>query len=189
MRKWIALFSHTGSEIVSVSRALGKTPAKIITNQSPDSKNINKNIKKLAHASCSPGMRNVIYTKNSPDIADYRRLFDEDALVTLHGWMRIIPKCICEEYEIYNLHPGLITKYPELKGKDPQDKVFEVLDDPEDVGCVIHRVIGEVDSGEVVMERSARNVFPSSKLLTPYLHTMASDMWIDYLNTKLYYYG
>jgi folate-dependent phosphoribosylglycinamide formyltransferase PurN len=47
-----------------------------------------------------------------------------DAIVTLHGWLRVIPAYVCERSRIYNGHPGLITKYPELKGKDPQVRAF-----------------------------------------------------------------
>ena len=43
-------------------------------------------------------------------------------LITLHGYLRIIPENICKQCKhIYNGHPGLINMYPELKGKDPQE--------------------------------------------------------------------
>ena len=173
MRDWIALFSRTGTEIANITDRLGHAPRKTITNKSPGDK-INSRVPK------------VMYVRNTPTEDEYGAFLTPGALITLHGWMRIIPDSICKEYEIYNLHPGLITKYPELKGKDPQDKVFTLPDLPETVGCVIHRAIGEVDSGEVYMERSTQNTFPSSSRLTEYLHDMSTDMWVDFLSHQLH---
>jgi len=98
--------------------------------------------------------------------------------------LRIIPDDICKHYEILNLHPGLITRYPELKGKDPQWRVFDMFNLPSRVGCVIHRAVAEVDSGEVLMERSSHNHYPNGDVLCRHLHWMASDMWVDYLETQ-----
>ena len=181
MRKWVAMFSHTGSEIVNLSKRIGKTPTKIITNQTPTSKNIHPEIKNFPE---------VVYTKNNPKVADYDHLFKncDDALISLHGWMRIVPGSICKQYDIWNLHPGLITKYPELKGKDPQENVFNMLNPPDEVGCVIHKAVEEVDSGEIFMERSTSNSFYSVRSLESCLHDMAEDMWEDFLNTKLYFH-
>ncbi len=182
MRKWIAMFSHTGSEIVNISKEIGKIPAKVITNADPNSKNIHPEIRKFPE---------VIFTKANPKPIDYDRFFGDvdHALISLHGWMRIVPGSVCEKYEIWNLHPGLITEYPELKGKDPQKKVFENKQKTYDnVGCVIHRAIAEVDSGDIFMERSTRNNYNSPKILEKYLHGMAGDMWVDFLNHKLYFH-
>ena len=49
----------------------------------------------------------------------------DNTLITLNGWLRIVPPDKCAKYNIYNGHPGLITKYPELKGKDPQQRMWE----------------------------------------------------------------
>lgn len=171
MRPWITMFSHTGSEIASISRRLNTTPDKIITNKPFDAPDLN------------PDLHDVCFVPKRPTIDDYHDMFKDhaDALITMHGWMRVIPDEICKQYDIINLHPGLITRYPELKGKDPQRKVFDMHNTPSRVGCVIHRAIGQVDSGEVLMERSTHNVFPNSDVLTRHLHWMASYMWCDYL--------
>lgn len=173
-KKWIALFSHTGSEIINISNKLGIQPDKIITNKPPGSKDIHKSI------------TDICYTSATPVLMDYQQLLDEDAIITLHGWMRIIPGSICKSHEIYNLHPGLITKYPELKGIDPQKKVFSSGSKTYDyVGCVIHRAIEEVDAGSIIMESSTGNNFYSVNQLTSHLHDMASSMWIEFLENKL----
>tara|TARA_R110002110_G_scaffold135418_5_gene319470 strand:+ start:664 stop:1212 length:549 start_codon:yes stop_codon:yes gene_type:complete len=175
MRDWIALFSHTGTEIANVANRLKIMPRRSITNNTPGDPE-GKVTSRVPH---------IMYVRGTPTEDEYNSFLTPEALVTMHGWMRIVPESICNEYEIYNLHPGLITKYPDLKGKDPQEKVFKMNNPPEHVGCVIHKAVGEVDSGEIYMERSTRNVFPSCDRLTEYLHDMASDMWVDFLTHKL----
>jgi len=172
-RPWIALYSHTGSEIVNVSKKLGALPDLVVTN----------NDRSLIH------VKHSLRTASKPSAVDYRTVFDtvgENPIVTLHGWMRIIPGEICEEYDIYNLHPGLITKYPELKGKDPQQRVFEMLNSPQYVGCVLHRAIAEVDAGDIIMTRSVFNTYMSVHTLTDVLHEMAGSMWVDFFERELY---
>jgi folate-dependent phosphoribosylglycinamide formyltransferase PurN len=173
-KKWVAMFSHTGNEIYNISRMIGRFPDRVITNKTPGDKSINKKL---------ISKTDVVYVKDRPDVQDYNRVLWSDCVLTLHGWMRVLPKTVCKEYEIYNLHPGLITKYPDLKGADPQRRVFE-CDYPEQyehVGCVIHHVSPEVDSGKVVMERSTSNTFAGCGVLTEYLHKMATDMWVDFM--------
>lgn len=172
MRKWITLFSQTGSEIANVARRLDRQPDMIVTNKPFDSEDID------------PDLQDVVYMPGRPTAQDYHDILKDhsDALITMHGWLRIIPDEICKQYEILNLHPGLITRYPELKGKDPQWRVFDMLNLPTRVGCVLHRAIAEVDSGEVLMERSSHNHYPNGDVLCRHLHWMASDMWVDYLS-------
>ena len=171
---WIALYSHTGSEIYNISNRLKIQPDLVITNN-------NKGNDKLTCQS--------IKTSSRPVAVDYRTIFstvDANPIITLHGWMRVIPAEICNEYEIYNLHPGLITHYPELKGKDPQERVFNMLNIPQYVGCVIHRAVAEVDSGEVIMSRRVLNTYSSAQILSHALHDMAGDMWVDFFKKELY---
>jgi len=183
MKKWIALFSHTGSEIVNISDRIGRWPDAIITNKPPGSEDIHEGI--VSKFSKETGNK-VMYCNSTPKIGNYRQLLDGDAIITMHGWMLIIPESICKEYEIYNLHPGLITKYPELKGKDPQRRVFEsTRKSYNHVGCVLHKAVAEVDAGEVIMERSTSNNFYSEEILTRNLHDMATDMWLQFLEDKL----
>jgi folate-dependent phosphoribosylglycinamide formyltransferase PurN len=175
--KWIALFSHTGTEIVNISNKIGQWPDKIITNKPPGSEDIHE------------GIRDVCYTSSKPSALNYSQLLDSDSIITMHGWMRIIPPEICKEFNILNLHPGLISKYPELKGKDPQKRVFENdalpgggVREYDRVGCVIHKCSPEVDGGCRVMERSTWNCFSGEATLTDALHKMAEDLWVDFFN-------
>lgn len=172
-KKWAALFSHTGSEIVNISNIIGRTPDVIITNNPPGSERIHE------------GIRDNVYVQKKPTVMDYRNVLQDVDIVTLHGWMRIIPQEICKEYKIYNLHPGLITLYPELKGADPQKKVaMNEGDRYKRVGCVIHKAVPEVDAGEILAEMSTLNHFYGEADLSCHLHDMATQLWIQLLNTS-----
>lgn len=173
-KHWTAFFSHTGSEIYNLSKKLDRVPDTIITNKPPGDVEINK------------GVNEVMFLPNKPSILDYRGVLQPDTVVTLHGWMRIVPPEICEEYEIYNLHPGLITTYPELKGKDPQKRVAE---DPNEnkystIGCVIHQVTAGVDEGPVIAESSIANVYCGEKMITEKLHEIALGLWVEVLSDQ-----
>ena len=172
---WIAMFSHTGSEIASISKKLGKWPDKIITNKEPGDKSISKALGK-----------ELMFCSKKPSVSDYRRLFARGDFITMHGWMQILPSKICSDYDIYNLHPGLITKYPELKGKDPQKRVFGSKVSYDHVGCILHKATGVLDSGPVIMERSTSNSFTGPNHLSEYLHEMSTEMWTEYISFKLH---
>lgn len=172
-RPWIALYSHTGTEIVNLSKKLGFLPDLVVTN----------NERSMIH------VKHSVRTGSRPTVADYRTILntvDANPIVTLHGWMRIVPGEICEEYDIYNLHPGLITEYPELKGKDPQKRVYDMLNSPQHVGCVIHRATEELDSGPPLMVRKVLNTYANSNILTDVLHEMAGSMWFDFFENRVY---
>ena len=128
-RTWIAMFSHTGSEIASVCDKINRYPDRVITNQSPG--NICKEL-------ADNKLLDILYCARTPEEPEYERMFSRGTpIITLHGWMRVIPGRVCEHNEIINLHPGLITKYPELKGKDPQIRAWQAQHPY--VGCVLHR--------------------------------------------------
>ena len=175
-RKWIAFFSQTGSEIVQISEALGRWPDMIITNRRSDTaRTINSGIPK----------DKIYYTSNSPEGYEYFHYLCqlEDPIVTLHGWLRVVPEEICTNYEMYNGHPGLITKYPELKGKDPQIRAFEA--NYNTGGCVIHKVTPGVDEGEILMEREVGIRLLDHEGLFRILHKTSVDMWVEFLKERL----
>ena len=144
--KWVAFFSQTGSEIVSLIK-LGYKPDLVVTDNKESYKK-QKNFFKYNNIE--------FWYRPLPKSADYKVRYYEEILhtsdvVTLHGWLNIVPAKTCKSYTIYNGHPGHIVNYPELKGKDPQERVFKNLKKYDTVGCVIHRVTEEVDGGEVVV--------------------------------------
>ena len=139
--KWITFFSQTGAEIADLSENIGRWPDLIITNERPD------HLRTI-----DPRIVEYGYTEipNKPTVSDLDAVLQDNAIITLHGWLRIMPEVICNKYLIYNGHPGLITKYPELKGKDPQVKAHKL--GHEVAGAVIHKVTAGVDEGRIIME-------------------------------------
>lgn len=139
--KWITFFSQTGAEIADLSENIGRWPDLIITNKRPDHlRTIDPRIVEYGY----------IEVPNKPTVSDLDAVLQDNAIITLHGWLRIMPEVICNKYLIYNGHPGLITKYPELKGKDPQVKAHKL--GHEVAGAVIHKVTAGVDEGRIIME-------------------------------------
>ena len=144
--KWAALFSQTGSEICNLSEAIGRWPDKILTDTQHPAL-VDRRILTCESDFLSRRYRGLFPIQK----LDYylSELVGYD-LITLHGWLNIVPAKVCEKFTIYNGHPGLINVYPDLKGKDPQQRAFDNIANYEQVGSVVHRVVPEVDAGEIV---------------------------------------
>ena len=99
------------------------------------------------------------------------------------AYSRIIPSEICKEYSIVNLHPGLITKYPILKGKDPQEKAYNL--GLKTSGAVIHEVVAEVDSGKILdsIEISIEGLTLDE--VYENLHKCSSELWIKFFKEHI----
>ena len=175
-RPWICFFSHSGQEIYNLISYFERVPDAIITNRQTD-----EGLFDPLKQQRDNGELNWIVLPKSPSVKDYQKALKKfkNPVISLHGFMRIIPKEICKKYEIYNLHPGLITEYPELKGADPQKRALEL--NHQRVGCVIHRVIPEVDEGEIlVAEALDKRVFGDDERLLECLRSLATVMWYSF---------
>ena len=178
---WIALFSQTGTEIVDLSEKLGRSPDVIISNSSP--KKVNPVIKyKVHHWLSKEGAKTL-------DILD-DIAHEFDTLITLNGWLRIVPSDKCSKFNIYNGHPGLITKYPELKGKDPQQRAIDNLHKYDYIGSVVHKVVEEVDAGEIEEEESVLTTdLPYMLTVDDVYNTLRGTSlraWCRFLKERLY---
>ena len=171
-QKWVAFFSQTGAEIADISESLGVWPTRIITNQRP------ANIRTIDPRIVEHGYIEVSNKPTEKELLDILQYF-QDPLITLHGWLRIMPEDICKTYEIYNGHPGLITKYPELKGKDPQIRAWEGNYDT--IGAVLHKVTAGVDEGPIESwsEKSVNKLSLDETFLI--LRDMSLRMWTNFL--------
>lgn len=175
---WIAFCSQTGSEIFNLSKKINLTPAKIITN----------NYDKLSLQIIQWAKDNNILIHrlpNKPELKDYNEIgLGENDFISLHGYLRIIPAEICSKFQIYNGHPALITPeyYPELKGKDPQERTWENRSKYKSIGVVIHRVISEIDEGEVCLTISTKNSVNSKEELYSVLRNLSLESWIIFWN-------
>jgi len=167
----IALFSQTGSEIASLVER-GVNPSSIFFDQKDDTKIDRRlNISDVGHRIAKRHVKDVQYLRDC--FGDPSTCF-----ITLHGWLNIIPKEICEEYKIYNGHPGLITSYPQLKGKDPQVRAFEGCYST--IGSVIHHVTPGVDEGKVVLSHGVKNECASLDEMFITLKDISLNLWLDF---------
>lgn len=175
-KDWIVFFSQTGTEIVDIAESLGRWPNKIITNKRPD--NLRKINDKLLE-------KEIVYLPNKPSLKDYQEILSkhDDLIITLHGWLRIMPAEICNEYAIFNGHPGLITEYPELKGKDPQMRALE--GNYPVMGCVLHKVTAGVDEGRVIAEERFNAFEITEEEMWKATRDRSLYLWIQFLNTVL----
>lgn len=175
-RPWLTFFSQTGSEIADLSEKLGRWPTRIITNERPEHlRTIDPRIVEYG----------FLTLPNKPTIQNYYSILDywPDAIVTLHGWLRIFPDELCGQFETYNGHPGLITKYPELKGKDPQVRAFEGK--YKIGGSVIHNVTSGVDEGEVISSREVSLDGLDLDGIFRILRNTSQSLWVEFLEKKL----
>ena len=173
-RPWVTLFSQTGAEIADISESLGRWPDLIITNKRPNHlRTIDSRIVEYGYTELP----------NIPTLEDIENVLKDNAIITLHGWLRIMPPDICEKYLIYNGHPGLITKYPELKGKDPQVRAFEGKYPV--AGAVIHKVVAGVDEGKVILEEKFNAIDLSLDELFRILRDRSLFMWTSFLKKVL----
>lgn len=187
-KKWVCFFSQTGSEIFNISERLGIEPDLIVTNRidendNCDCGNINDNF-------LDKFWSKIVFIDKKPSLEQYKLLINEykeifdNCFITLHGYLRIIPEQLCSQFKIYNLHPGLITKYPELKGFNPQEKAFN-LKLPTS-GSVIHKVIPEVDSGEILDSIEVDIKDKNLDEIYQLLHTNSTELWLRFLNQVFY---
>jgi len=176
MKTWIALFSQTGSEIYIVSKRLGRYPDRIIVNKI-DLETVNEKLLE--------GCYDRLWTVPSqPTVEEYQTILVEDAIITMHGWLRIVPHYICNNYNIFNLHPAPLTRYPHLKGKDPQKRVF--AQSLPYGGNTLHKCTAELDSGEILLENEVLVEGDDLDTIFSKTHTAAAELWVEFLNEQLY---
>ena len=172
---WVALFSQSGSEIQALSEQLKVKPL-IFTNN--------------MRSTWVAGLDVYLQEKHDDLMGWFRESYpNEDyrknVLITLHGYMRILPPDICERYNIYNGHPAAIDLYPELKGKDPQVRTWNDREKYSIIGSVVHKVVPEVDAGENVSSSYYTNrVESQGEMFTKLRHT-SYEAWLWFLRKKL----
>jgi folate-dependent phosphoribosylglycinamide formyltransferase PurN len=149
-KRWFALFSHTGQEIADLIDHFGFHPHRIYTHQ------FDKKVKDFPERI----RQDLIFATKGDINLELLEHCQEGDLVTLHGYLGILPPEVCalvqKGVSILNGHPGLVTKYPELKGKDPQVRAYKALPAYDYHGVIIHEVVAEVDEGAIVAEAYVR---------------------------------
>lgn len=136
-KPWIAMFTRSGKTLADVCERVGYWPDCVYTN---NFKHLDPRILQ------QPGLYRLSHDNIMKVL---RNQYFQGYLITLMGYLNIIPPNICKSYSIYNLHPANIKDYPEYKGKDPIERIFKD-NRLEALGNVLHKVVSEVDSGEIV---------------------------------------
>lgn len=175
---WIALFSHSGAELSWVIKGLDDIePFAIFTNQTDRNKIVDD-------------LRDNVVIASHPEIMDeimtIAKNTDRDIIITLNGYMRIIPPEIINlpNVKIYNVHPGDIITYPELRGADPQQKALDLK--LPSTGVVIHEVDEGVDTGPILsLVKYNINQYISIDTLIADLRVISIKMWIEFLKGRL----
>lgn len=97
------------------------------------------------------------FSKEKKDMSDSTliKLFNENKIdiIVLAGFMRILSKFVLENIKvpIVNIHPALLPKY---KGLNAIERAFHSTD--QRIGITIHYVVEEVDSGEIILQKSIK---------------------------------
>lgn len=176
-KPWITFFSQTGTEIYKVSKALERSPDIIVTNK-PKERTDEINSDLLSEYSDK-----FVWLPDRPTTEEYTSVIPKESIVTLHGWLRIIPPEVCELYEIYNSHPAPLTKYPHLKGKDPQIRIFN--EGLQYSGNTIHKCIAEVDAGLILATNIIDVQGNNLESIIKRTHAAATALWVDFLKKQL----
>ena len=167
--KWIALFSQTGTEIVELSKRLGRLPDEVLRDTNVNEEFINNELY-------------MFRIMEHDNIVDYLGTLDEDVLITLHGYLRILPEL---PHTIYNGHPALCHRFPELKGYNPQEKTWTNIKEYPIIGSIIHEVTDEVDGGQVVKEVVYTNRVQTKEELFDKLSLASLQCWLHFMRDKL----
>lgn len=178
---WTVFLSQSGKELYDLCNLLNIIPKRVVTN---NPKKMNEDVVTfLKTKGCE--LKTIPF---NPLLDHY---LQEDILsssiITLHGYLRILPSEFIARYSprtIYNGHPGLITYYEELKGKDPQIRAWEGKYPT--VGSVIHKVTAGVDEGEVVRFTAINNTATSLEEMYNLLRETSLDTWKKFFKENIF---
>ncbi|MCM1221640.1 MAG: hypothetical protein NC548_44895, partial [Lachnospiraceae bacterium] len=118
----------------------------------------------------------------------------KDCIITLNGYLGILSERTLtilkqRNCKVYNIHPAPIQMYPELKGLDPQERLYEGMKTGKYtyIGCVIHEVTPELDSGKLVHWKTEL-AYPdwTKDQLYAKLHNMGTEMWLDFFREEMW---
>jgi folate-dependent phosphoribosylglycinamide formyltransferase PurN len=152
-KDWAVLISQTGSEVITIAQEIGVLPGLLVTNR----------LAKIPQKNLEMFGKHGVIVKTIPLKPSYEDYLSPELLskklITLHGFLRIVPVEFFDKYEgkIYNGHPALITKYPELKGFNKQEDIAGNQEKYPVCGSVIHQVIPELDSGDIEVAIETQN--------------------------------
>ena len=150
MKKIVILFSGAGTNAQNIVEKLHQKECEVvcgITNKKDAQgidrlKNLSIDSVVLEHTNFST--REEFDTKLVEIINSY-----EPDLVVLSGFMRILTEVFTSNIKAINLHPSLLPKF---KGSKGIERSFE--SDDRECGVSVHYVNGELDGGEIILQKS-----------------------------------
>lgn len=87
---------------------------------------------------------NAVFSKRAHDIFDEYKAFH-----VLLFFTRLITKDLYDPFEVYNIHPSLLPKYP---GFSPVKKAFDARE--KEFGSTLHQVDASSDGGHIIFQVS-----------------------------------
>lgn len=129
----------------------------------------------------------ICVLNKKPTLDEYLYRLQEWNRFSMHflmGYLRIIPGEICEQVEMYNLHPANIIKHPFLKGFDPQKRALE--QNLTETGVTLHKVSPIVDSGKII--NTYTYPMKENETLTSLIQELvllARVSWLEFIGEEL----
>lgn len=188
VNKWYGLFSHTGKELeklVSMDHGFDLRLDTMITNN-------------MDYSGClgTRGIRlfKLASTKDVNWLLKQSQIVEDNSIITLNGYMGILPADVLHnlktrDCKVYNIHPAPIQFYPDLRGKDPQERLYEGIQKREYsyIGVVIHEVDEGVDTGKIVhwiLELADHGM--TKEELYVRLHELGTKAWESFFRERMY---
>ena len=189
--KWYGLFSHTGKELETLANQCSqygiRLSGAITDNIEYEGNLISKGVKLYQLMSYN----DINWMLKQP------HLIPNDSLITLNGYMGILPAHVLKNLKsrgcrVYNIHPAPIQLYPELRGKDPQERMYEGIQKREYnyIGVVIHEVDEGVDTGKIVHRvlQMADHGMTKDELYER-LRELGTQAWESFFRERMYEHG
>lgn len=175
MVKWYSLFSHTGSETAVLQKLLY-----------PDVELVAAITNNCKYEGSLPYIK-LISAKYINEWLIEPGNVEPGSIVTLNGYMRIIPEEVISylhsiNCRLLNIHPAPVQMYPDLRGMDPQERLYEGIQSGkyQYIGAVIHVVDAGVDTGALVnwsLELADPNMTKNE--LYQHLHDIGTKLWLE----------
>lgn len=192
-KEWYGLFSHTGEELRNLALA-AVDQGWDVRLQSAITDNLDYD-----GPLCTSGVLvHKLASRTDVDwLLRYLQFIPDNGLVTLNGYMGILSAETLNNLKsrgckVYNIHPAPIQLYPDLRGKDPQERLYEGIQKREYayIGVVIHEVDEGIDTGKIVhwVVEMADHGMTKDELYAR-LHELGTQAWEDFFRERMYEYG
>lgn len=189
--KWYSLFSHTGKETEALTHSLWDDGVRL-ERAYTDNQNFKGDLNLCGAHVCIVKSRAALNEMLCSNV-----YFNDESLITLNGYMGIVPADTLRNLhvrgcKVYNIHPAPIQLYPELRGKDPQERMYEGIQQRKYawIGVVIHEVDEGVDTGKIVhwVLQMADHGMTKDELYVR-LHELGTQAWESFFRERMYESG